>query len=242
MNDTAIAEVSNIATPAIAGLAGLGGIEQMREKMSENLAIRQIIVDFVTQQFVSGVDYGPADPRNPKETLLKPGAEKICCLFNTHPEWCRDLETWEMLGSPAGTVCLICRIVDNVTGRVIGEGRGAEHVGNKQRDANKSIKAAEKCALVDAALYTFMLSERFTQDKKEVQNLIEGKKFLMQSVADSRKGIKSDLSDNQFIITVCKKEIHKSTINTKQELSIVAEAIIECKYDFSTGEKVQETI
>lgn len=222
------------------GLAGLGGIQEMQRKMQENLQIRDVIVNFVNASFLPGVDFGPADPRSPKDTLLKPGAEKICHLFNTHPEWRIDHETWKILGEPAGTVCMICEIIDNSTGRVIGEGRGAETVGNKQRDSNKAIKNAEKCSLVDATLYTFMLSERFTQDRVETKNFIDQKKLLVAHVSELRKGCASTLTDNQFIIKVCEREIHKKSITTKHELDIVFSEIE--NYDYETGEKIPEEI
>lgn len=224
----------------VVGLAGLGGAEEMRKKMAENMAIKDVIIDFVNKNFVRGIDYGEADPRSKKETLLKPGAEKICHLFNTHPVWFNDFDTWEILGKPNGTVCMICRIVDNDSGAIIGEGRGAETVGTKNRDANKTIKIAEKCALVDAALYTFMLSERFTQDKVEVQNVITGRRNLYNHVTQLRAGCESSLTDNNFLIKVCEREIHKKTISTKTELDLVWKSIE--NYDYATGERIPEGV
>jgi len=157
-------EATEIVSVREGELATLGTAEDLRAKCEAFEAKRAVVVEYIKRSFIENTDFGPADPRNAKRTLLKPGAEKVCRLFNTRPTWRRDDETWEMLGKPAGTVCYVCEILDNTTGEIIGEGRGAETIGNKKRDANKTIKNAEKCALVDAALYTFCLSEMFTQD------------------------------------------------------------------------------
>lgn len=221
------------------GLSGLGSLEEATKKMNSSLEIKNMIHDKLMSTFKEGDDFGPADPRSDKKTLLKPGAEKACHFFNTHPEWHRDDETWEMLGKPAGVICYKCLIVDNHTGSIIGEGRGAEKVGNKQRDANKAIKAAEKCALVDAALYTFMLSDRFTQDDGGLGkgNLIENKRMFQKNISDLRAGCKSNLTDVQFIVKICSQEIHKKSINTQGELDIVWAAIDDGKYELETGDR-----
>ncbi|MBN2570021.1 MAG: hypothetical protein JXB42_11380 [Deltaproteobacteria bacterium] len=221
------------------GLSGLGTVEDIRRKMAENKDIRDLIHESLMGEFVENVDYGPADDRNPKKVLLKPGAEKACRFFNTHAEWRRDDDVWEMLGRPAGTVCLKCVIVDNESGNIIGEGRGAEKVGNKMRDANKTIKAAEKCSIVDAALYTFMLSDRFTQDDagKGKGNIKDNKISFFSHVGELRAGKNSNLTDVQFIVKVCSLEIHKKSITTQAELDIVWKAIDEGKYELETGDK-----
>ena len=170
------------------GLEVLGDKANLQSRIEKYEAAREVIVDYIDRNFHMGVDYGAADPRNPKPTLLKPGAEKVCRLFNTSPVWTMDRDTWEMLGSPKDLVCYKCQIKDNTTGRIVGEGRGAEKVGNKGRDANKAIKIAEKCALVDACLYTFMLSEKFTQDDGGRVALAELKTVLMGDITEIRHG------------------------------------------------------
>jgi hypothetical protein len=224
----------------IAGLAGLGGIDAMKSSMLDNLKIYEMIIAFVNENFIEGIDYGKGDPRSEKKTLLKPGAEKICRLFDTHPEWFNDKETWEMLGRPTGTIFFICRIVKNNNGKIIGEGRGACTIGVKfngqaEKDANGAVKFGKKRSLVDAALSTFMLSERFTQDLEEIKSFIDVKAQFFVGVQKMRAGIKSDLTDNAFIRKVCENEIHKKMITTKTELDLVTNAIT--LYDFATGEK-----
>ena len=224
------------------GLSGLGSIEDMQAKIEDMQKRRKVILDYIDANFEKEIDYGATDERTTKPTLKKPGAEKICRLFGTHPEWKQDTETWEMLGKPEGVVCYICYIVDNTTGSIIGEGRGAEKVGNKSRDANKTLKNAEKCALVDAALYTFMLSEKFTQDDAgKSKALGESKELLVVEIGNNRAGITSELTDVQFLIKVLKDELHKSRIDTPGEIRHIRKVLFEEKaYNFETGEKAKK--
>jgi hypothetical protein len=222
------------------GLAGLGSGSEMLDKMKKYEEIRSIIFDWIEKNFVKEIDWGWTDPRAmTKSTLKKPGAEKICRLFDTHPVWHMDRDVWEMLGKPVDTVCLICHIVNNKTGGIIGEGRGAEKIGHNGRDVNKTIKNAEKCAIVDASLYTFMLSEKFTQDDGgAATQLTDLKRALQSDIETARAGIKSNLTTLLFLKKVIETERHKSTIESFGELAAIRKVILEDKkYDFSTGEK-----
>jgi len=222
------------------GLSGLGNSTEMLEKIGKYEQVRSVIFDWIEKNFVKDIDWGWTDPRAmTKSTLKKPGAEKICRLFDTHPTWSMDKNVWEMLGKPADTVCLVCHIVDNTTGKIIGEGRGAEKIGHNGRDVNKTIKNAEKCAIVDAALYTFMLSEKFTQDDGgATSQLSDLKKSLVNDISIARSGIVSELSDLLFLKKVIESERHKATIETFGELAYIRKVILEDKlYNFSTGKK-----
>ena len=221
------------------GLEVLGTTEEMGRRLALNSERIGMVHEFIAANFREGIDYGPADPRNPKPVLLKPGAERICRLFNTRPTWRMDADTWKMLGESPGVVCYLCEIVDNSTGEVVGEGRGAEKVGNKSRDANKAIKIAEKCALVDAALYTFGLSERFTQDGAPKKDLDTAKMELISMVEDLRMGINSDLTTNQFIQTVIKDFTKGSSLNSIGAVKAVRTAITDGFYDLTTGERAR---
>lgn len=220
------------------GLEVLGDTEEMGRRLTLNSERMDMVYEFVDANFREGIDFGPADPRNPKPTLLKPGAERICKLFNTRPAWKMDSDTWKMLGEPQGVVCYLCEIVDNTTGEVVGEGRGAEKVGNKSRDANKAIKAAEKCSLVDAALYTFGLSERFTQDGGASKNNLDSAKAeLVSMVEDMRMGVEAEMTTNRFIVAVIKDHTKGSTLNTIGAVKSVRNAITGGLYDLATGER-----
>ena len=240
---TQASDTSPIDNGPVTDLATLGDAGNMREALKAFNECRQVVLEYIADQFVEGVDFGPSDPRSDKKTLLKAGAEKVGSLFNTRLTWEMDRETWEMLGSPAGTVCYVCRIVSNATGNVVGEGRGAESVGNKKRDANKAIKIAEKCAAVDAALYTFRLSELFTQDmgtngytgKPDVGGM---KDLLLADVTKARQGIQSSLTDRGLLAIVVKAELHKEIAETQGEVEHIGRVILRDKlYDLATGEK-----
>lgn len=229
-------------SPKLSGLDALGPLKEMKKKLDLMDEKRNLIWDYIESNLVKGTDYGPADERNPKPVLLKPGAEKCCKMFNTTAKWDADFDTWKMLGEPKDVVCYKCLIVDNATGNIVGEGRGSERVGNRQRDVNKSIKAAEKRALVDAALYTFMLSERFTQDEGAggKTQMAELKEHLLSDIGVRRAGIVSELTDIQWLVKVLHKEIHKKRIDTSGELVHMRKVLFELEnYDFGSGEKVK---
>jgi len=223
----------------VGGLAALGDKDELEARIKKYEETRAVILDYIDRNFVKGIDYGWTDERSmQKSTLKKPGAEKICRLFNTSPEWEIDRDTWEMLGKPEGIVCYKCYIKDNATGRIIGEGRGAEKVGNKGRDANKAIKNAEKCSLVDACLYTFMLSEKFTQDDGGRAALVELKEFMMGDVSDLRSGVQSGMTDLVWLTEVLKQELHKTRISTIKEHAHIRKVIFEEQlFDLATGQK-----
>lgn len=232
-------------------VTALTSTDDMRSKMAASSERRQIVVDYIRENFKPGVDFGVADDRSPKNTLLKPGAEKICRLFNTRPVFTRDDETWEMLGRPAGTVCYHCQIIDNATGEVVGEGRGAETLGNKKRDANKTIKLAQVCALKDAALYTFCLSEFFTQDDASSApervtpevSLTQAKQMLLADIGQARRGCASTLTDQQFIIAVIGSELHKKKMDTVGEVEHIRRVVLdEQRYDYETAQRMPEGI
>lgn len=230
-----------ISKTAPTGLSILGGVEAMRKKIDEYEAIRNMVLDYINNNFAPDIDYGQTDDRSDKKTLKKPGAEKLCRMFNTNPVWQRDTESWESAGKPEGTIFMICKIIDNETGNVIGEGRGAAKIGEKARDANKTIKNAEKCAIVDAALYTFMLSEFFTQDeggRVKAFTLNQWKRALIADVGTIRTGVKSELTDLMWIQKVNRDLLHKATITSLGEHQVVRKAIFEDnKYNLSTGER-----
>ncbi len=227
------------------GLAVLGTPDEMRAALAESNERQKIIIDYIREQLVEGVDYGIADDRSTKRTLLKPGAEKVCRLFSTRATWEKDHDTWEMMGKVPGMACYICRIIDNRTQRVVGEGRGADQIGNKQRDANKAIKNAEKCALVDAALYTFNLSAVFTQEDTNggsiphpTATLDQAKRVFQRDVMEFRKGCESSLTDVQFIIAVSESELHRKRIATMGELDHMRRVVLdEKRYDAATGDR-----
>jgi len=153
---------------------------------------RDKILGFVRDKLVPDVDYGLMYDKATKPSLLKPGAEKLCILLNIEPVFINDKETWEMLGGPAGTVSLICFLLNGARKKkayemlkqlgkeswveilrmcAISEGRGSGSLGEKSNmNSNSLVKIVEKRGLVDAVLRVAGLSEMYTQDGGEEMN------------------------------------------------------------------------
>jgi len=190
---------------------------------------------FIDENFMEGVDYGPADDRNNKNVLLKPGAEKVCRLFNLRIGFRKDEETASMIDIP-NTICYICELF-TTDGVVIGEGRGSETVGNAKRDVNKSLKIAEKRALVDAVLFTFALSEKYTQDMiKEKLTLDSEKDKFRDEVAQLRTNVKSAIGMNQWIVNACETVLKEKSVQTIGALERLRETIKAGKIDLDSGQ------
>lgn len=153
--------------------------EQLEVALDTQTAQRKLIKEFIQKHLVKGIDYlrihvvrncATEDKQRgsckfaghfSKDILAKPGQEKIFSLFNLTGKLTKDTETLDMLGNPKGTVALKC---DVYRGELwVTEGRGAATVGDNRRDANSTIKIAEKRARMDAAL-SLGFSEYFAQD------------------------------------------------------------------------------
>jgi len=152
---------------------------------------RRLLVEWLMSQLVAGIDYtlihrkvGARGQKTDcpekgnmtgrgcqvcggKSTLCKPGSEKICGLLRLQPKFRRDVETWEMLGSEPGLLCLLCEL-HTASGVIVAEGRGARHRDQDFGDVNKSVKMCQKSAQTDAVLRCAGLSEIFTQDLEDM--------------------------------------------------------------------------
>jgi hypothetical protein len=145
-----------------------GALRQMVALEEER---REIIREFIARNLKSGTDFGTinSNGRESKPSLFKPGAEKICLLFQLRPKFGADRATLEMAGNPQGLFAYICRLVDHHN-HVVGEGRGAAELGEREGwTVNNAIKIAEKRAHVDAVLRVVGLSEIFTQDLEDME-------------------------------------------------------------------------
>lgn len=125
-------------------------------------------VDGITSSFKVDVDYGVI-PGCKKPTLYIAGADKLAMSFNLVPRWRKDSDTLEMVAGLKNVVAYVCELVDRRTNKVVGEGRGAAQLGEKDncKTINSTIKMAEIHAKRDAILNTFPLRDRFTQDMGE---------------------------------------------------------------------------
>jgi hypothetical protein len=138
-------------------------------------ANRKALMAWVREALKSGVDFGTIQigGRASKESLWKPGAEKICgmlglrAIFPTLP----DYEKAAIAGQEINHIILRCHLLD-AQGNIVADGVGARSVEKERGDLNKALKMAEKSALIDATLRCAGLSEIFTQDIEDM-NLSE---------------------------------------------------------------------
>lgn len=145
--------------------------KNLQKQVDKMTAQRQVIAGFVKDHLKEGVDYGTIESTSKsgkafksKPTLYKPGQEKIFSLFGLVSELVRDQETLEMLSEVTNLVAYKCNVYKNNV--KVAEGRGAAVIGDLGRDANSTIKIAEKRARMDACL-TLGFSEYFTQDLED---------------------------------------------------------------------------
>eukprot|EP00456_Euglypha_rotunda_P030039 TRINITY_DN2347_c0_g1_i5.p1 TRINITY_DN2347_c0_g1~~TRINITY_DN2347_c0_g1_i5.p1 ORF type:complete len:253 (-),score=38.69 TRINITY_DN2347_c0_g1_i5:23-781(-) len=115
-----------------------------------------------------GMKYFPKEQWQAKPSLYKAGAQFICDLLNLVPSCEPDMAAWQQLGNTPGVFAIKCQLFPRGKARtpenVTGEGFGVRKVGDKGGNENNAIKMAEKCAMVDAVLNSFGLSDLFTQD------------------------------------------------------------------------------
>lgn len=134
-------------------------------------ANRKALMAWVREALKAGTDYGTIQigGRASKESLWKPGAEKICgmlglrAIFPTLP----DYEKAAIAGQEINHIILRCHLLDS-GGNIVADGVGARSVEKERGDLNKALKMAEKSALIDATLRCAGLSEIFTQDIEDM--------------------------------------------------------------------------
>jgi len=142
-------------------------VQAMMTRIAEMRAV-------VQKNLVEGHDYGKI-PGCPKPSLWKPGAEKILILFGLASEYeiIDKVQDYEK-GFFAFTVrCFLSRNGMPVT-------QGVGHCNTKERKYQKSnpydlantvLKMAKKRAQVDATLTVASLSDIFTQDLEDLQDI-----------------------------------------------------------------------
>lgn len=165
--------VADVSVPMIGGIS----TDQLRAALAVQTEQRDLIKQFIQSHLVEGTDYGqihvvsrdkcPDQDRCKKlyhfskAVLFKPGQEKLFSLFQITDKLERDVETYEMLPNIANLVAYKCVLYR--ADKEIGQGRGSAVVGDNRRDANATIKIAEKRARMDACL-SLGFSEYFAQD------------------------------------------------------------------------------
>lgn len=125
---------------------------------------RKRLLEWIAADFKDGVDYHVIKG---KQSLSKAGAEKVVNMLRLRPVFKRDDDTWQMLGSTPGFVCYVCELV-TPSGQIVAEGRGARDINKENGDINKTIKMAQKSAVIDCTLRISGLSTLFTQDLEDL--------------------------------------------------------------------------
>lgn len=187
-------------------LSLVGGVstDQLRQSLIIQTEQRSLIKAFIQHHLVDGVDYGrihvvkdcpekytcKKDYHFSKRTLFKPGQEKIFSLFNIRDKLEKDAEAYEMLGNMDGLVAFKCTLYRG--DKEVGHGRGAAVLGDQRRDANSTIKIAEKRARMDACL-SLGFSEYFAQDLDDADYKAAQERANEQTAAEAAARDKDDL-------------------------------------------------
>lgn len=160
--------------------------EQFKAGLDRRKANRELLMEWLRSALIEGVDFGRihvtskdrcqfarqgrvkdcGDPAHwSRNSLFKSGAEKITGMLGmtVHYPSLPDYEQAVLNGIALTTVMLRCELRD-AHGRVVAEGVGARSVGQDYGDINKTLKMAEKSALIDSCLRLAGLSEIYTQD------------------------------------------------------------------------------
>ena len=155
-------------------------IKDLKQIIEFETEKRKIMRKYVRDNLKEDVDFGTIKGQSrsgaqfeSKKVLFKPGAEKICSLFNLKPVFEKDNDTWTMFGNKVGTLCLICKLF-NQSGEIVGEGRGVATINETGMNENKLVKIAEKRAQLDAVIRFAALSDVFTQDADQIKDAQEG--------------------------------------------------------------------
>lgn len=167
-----------------------GDVAIFRSGLARRGENRKSLIDWVRTSLVDGVDYGrihtkkkaECPHRGPpgctpekepyhwsKNTLFKPGAEKICGMLGVNPTFptIKDYEQAALAGTPIESIILRCHILSQ-DGAVIADGVGARSVAQDYGNLNTALKMACKSAHIDATLRMAGLSEIFTQDLEDI--------------------------------------------------------------------------
>lgn len=159
--------------------------EQFKAGLDRRKANRELLMEWLRSALVEGVDFGRihiaskdrcqfarqgrvkdcGDPAHwARASLFKSGAEKITGMLGmtVHYPSLPDYEQAVLNGVALTTVMLRCELRD-AHGRVVAEGAGARSVGQDYGDINKTLKMAEKSALIDSCLRLAGLSEIYQQ-------------------------------------------------------------------------------
>ena len=173
--------------------------EAFRAGLDRRKENRNTLMDWIRSSLVEGRDYGAIMIRGQKSkpSLLKPGAEKIAGMLGLIPRFpnLKEYEDCAIKGVGIDAIILKCEL-RNQLGEVIGEGVGARFTEKQDNgDLNKALKMASKSAMIDATLRCAGISEIFTQD---IENMNE---IDIENIQGSRTSKAQDVecaTDNQI--------------------------------------------
>jgi hypothetical protein len=130
-----------------------------------------VLKKWIRQSLVEKQDFGiiPTKRGPSKPSLWKSGAEKIIGLLNitAHFPSLVDIEQSVLNGNVPDYIMVRCEL-HNSQGIVLAEGSGARKLSQDYNDLNKSLKMAEKSALINCVLKVGGLSDVFTQDLEDL--------------------------------------------------------------------------
>ena len=112
VEDAIIVPVDDVETRQLALLTDIAG--SPLASIKSYAEARESIMAFIRTKLVEGVDFGVADDRSDKATLLKPGSEKICLYLRLQPVFLPDLETLAMIPQREdhpGVFALVCYLI-----------------------------------------------------------------------------------------------------------------------------------
>ena len=208
------------------------------EVLNKNANLLNSLYDYIQENLQPGIDYGQADSRSNKPSLLKPGAEKVMKWMGCRFNMIVDEDAMKWMGDGGKHIIYKC-VVIGPDEEVWGEGSGGGTVGDQGRDVNKTVKVARKRAYVDAVLITFGLSERFTQDGGGGQRaLTEAKESLKEYVTDVRQSIQSDVSTNNWIKRAIFTKFKRTDLPTPGAVQQLRRAVENSEFNLDTGDLI----
>lgn len=141
----------------------------------------QKINDVMALAMKVDIHYGKIPGCGPKPTLLKPGAEKICQLFQFYPKY----EIEQKTGNGAYIYNITCSLYQRGTDKFVGQGVGCANTKERKFSVKKNgekipapdilntvLKIAKKRAFVDAVIANTACSDVFTQDIEEMKDIV----------------------------------------------------------------------
>lgn len=192
-----------------------------RQGLDRRKQNRTTLMEWIRSALVEDRDFGSIMIRGQKSkpSLLKPGAEKITGMLGLIPRFpnLHEYEQSALSGKTVDQIILKCEL-QNQAGEVIGEGVGARSCEKQDNgDLNKSLKMASKSAMIDATLRCAGISEVFTQDIEEMQQ-VEAYRPSPDSTKTQEVVVTDPPSEKQERAVYMLLENHKVTQDEKRKI------------------------